>query len=236
MDPLYNFPLIAQDLRPEEYVVQIADSLQYLDAIINDVFKRIDKRIDENTSHTQNLMQRVETCQKKVNKLTNSKKATKVLSGAKYPAMDCFENYKSIFPSGSNKITLNKSSNVDTKFRVLENGKLQEKLEFYHVKVDNPDLYEWLTENQPNSGLGDIPDRIENISSLLLFNSKDFVYTKENVKDFKLQSAKIKSVDVEDKRESSLPAAPFSISNKDQTAKKTVDSYLYSPGMGEVCN
>lgn len=236
MDPLYNFPLIAQDLRPEEYVVQIADSLQYLDAVINDVFQRIDKRIDANVSRTRHVMHRVETCQRKVDKLTNSKKATEVLSGAKYPAMDCFKNYESIFKSGSNKLTIKRSSDINTKFRVLDNGKLQEKLEFYHVRVDNPDLYEWLTENQPSSGLGSVPAHIENVSSLLMFNSKEFVYAKENVKDLKLQSAKIKSANVEDKQESLLPAAPFSISNKDQTAKKTVDSYLYSPGMGEVCS
>lgn len=113
---------------------------------------------------------------------------------------------------------------------------VKEKLEFYHVKVDNLDLYEWLSENQPNNGLGDIPLQIEHINSLLLFNGKEFVYTRANNKDAQKLSSKSMPLCAEDKRETFLAAAPFSISNRDQAGKKTTDSYLYSPGMGEVNN
>lgn len=126
MDALYNFPLIAQDLRQEEYVIQVADSLQYLTSIVDDIFQKINKRIDENTSRTQDIVQRVAICRMKVEKLTSTNKATKVLSGAKYPAMDCFKNYKTVFSSGSNQVTINRNAgNIKSKLGVFDNGKLQ---------------------------------------------------------------------------------------------------------------
>jgi len=52
---------------------------------------------------------------------------------------------------------------------------LQEKLQFYHVKVSNKHLHRNL-EITPDEGLGSLPRDLDSVSSLLLFNTSENPY------------------------------------------------------------
>jgi len=76
--PVYLVPVIQQDLRQEETILQIADALDYLDQVVNDIFNRVQSRIEESKVKLEKLRKRESLAKLKVEKLTGSSKATKV--------------------------------------------------------------------------------------------------------------------------------------------------------------
>lgn len=76
--PVYLVPVIQQDLRQEETILQIADALDYLDQVVNDIFGRVQSRIEESKAKLEKLRKRESLAKLKVEKLTGSSKATKV--------------------------------------------------------------------------------------------------------------------------------------------------------------
>lgn len=81
----------------EESILQIAETLDNLNGIVDDVFARLTLRIERNMDRTEHLKRRIETSKSKVEKLTGMQKAIKVFSSAKYPASIVHRNYKSVF-------------------------------------------------------------------------------------------------------------------------------------------
>jgi WAS family protein 1 len=77
-NPLYSVPIIQQDLRQEETILQISDALDYLDQVVRDIFARVESRIMESKAKLENLHERASVARLKVEKLTGSSKATKV--------------------------------------------------------------------------------------------------------------------------------------------------------------
>lgn len=75
---LYSVPVIQQDLRQEETILQIADALDYLDQVVKDIFIRVESRIVESKARLEVLHKRASLAKMKVQKLTGSSKATKV--------------------------------------------------------------------------------------------------------------------------------------------------------------
>jgi WAS family protein 1 len=75
---LYSVPVIQQDLRQEETILQIANALDYLDQVVKDIFTRIESRIVESKARLEILHKRASLAKMKVEKLTGSSKATKV--------------------------------------------------------------------------------------------------------------------------------------------------------------
>ena len=132
---VYNVPGISLDLRTEETVHQIVDSLAYLDQVANDVFSRIHNRVAENQSRLQKINDRVNLTQAKVDKIKGSNKATKVFASAKYPAPDVNEVYPTAFKHESD-IHSPKRPNyrVTSKHRVVDDELMREKLQYYSIK------------------------------------------------------------------------------------------------------
>ena len=132
---VYNVPGISLDLRTEETVHQIVDSLAYLDQVANDVFSRIHNRVAENQSRLQKINDRVNLTQAKVDKIKGSNKATKVFASAKYPAPDVTEVYPTAFKHESD-IHSPKRPNyrVTSKHRVVDDELMREKLQYYSIK------------------------------------------------------------------------------------------------------
>jgi WAS family protein 1 len=75
---LYSVPVIQQDLRQEETILQIANALDYLDQVVKDIFARVESRIVESKARLEILHKRASLAKMKVEKLTGSSKATKV--------------------------------------------------------------------------------------------------------------------------------------------------------------
>lgn len=97
MDGIYKVNLIASDLSIEETILQIADTLDNLNGIVDDVFSRILTRIQQNMQRTSKINERIDHSRAKVEKLTGMQKAIKVFSSAKYPASIKHEHYRSVF-------------------------------------------------------------------------------------------------------------------------------------------
>lgn len=97
MEGIYKVNLIPSDLSTEETVLQIADTLDNLNGIVEDVFTRLMSRINQNMEKTAKLNERIEISRNKVEKLTGMQKAIKVFSGAKYPASIKYEHFESVF-------------------------------------------------------------------------------------------------------------------------------------------
>ena len=168
----FNIPNVPPDLRREETVHQIADSLNYLDQVANEVFKRIGNKLSENRTRLQKVNDRITLAQAKVDKIKGSNKATKVFASAKYPAGDNLEEYELIFPrQGSNGLTEIKRPHyrVASKHKGLDDKSLKEKLQFYnvHLKLKRKD------DASQRDGLGGLPKSVPSVSSLLLFNTSE---------------------------------------------------------------
>lgn len=168
----FNIPNVPPDLRREETVHQIADSLSYLDQVANEVFKRISNKLNENRTRLQRVNDRISLAQAKVDKIKGSNKATKVFASAKYPVSEDLEEYGLIFPlQSSNGLREIKRPHyrVSSKHKGLDDKSLKEKLQFYnvHLKLKHKN------DASQRDGLGGLPKSIPSISSLLLFNTSE---------------------------------------------------------------
>ena len=166
----YNVPLIQPDLRREEMILQIADALDYLDKVSNDIFNRISNKVTENRQKLQSINERINTAQAKVDHIKGSKKAIKVFSSAKYPAADSLDSYTSAFKDQNNlKEIRHPHRHIQSKHQSLDDRALKEKLQFYnvHLKIRQKD------NDDSGEGLGSLPSNLSSVSSLLLYNTRE---------------------------------------------------------------
>ena len=169
----YNIPGVPPDLRREETVQQIADSLEYLDKVASEVFLRVTKRVADNRARLQKVNDRVSLAQARVDKIKGSNKATKVFASAKYPAQDAMEEYQMLFPlDGVNGMMEVKRPHykVNTKHKVVDDKTLRDKLQFYNVHLNTDKKRK---EGHQDDGLGGLPKALPSVSSLLLFNTSE---------------------------------------------------------------
>lgn len=76
----FSVPLIHNDLRQEESNVQIAAALDSLDEAVNLVFSHINNLINENKTRLAKLQKRSQIVKGKVEKLSGTSRATKVIN------------------------------------------------------------------------------------------------------------------------------------------------------------
>lgn len=167
----YNVPTIPPDLRREETILQIADALEYIDKIANDVFGRISRRVVENKARLQKVNDRVSLAQARVDKLKGSNKATKVFASAKYPAEEEQANYETLFSQTDGlRCVKRKHHKVQSKHPSTDERVLREKLQFFAVHLNTKSKKD--VDNK-GEGLGGLPRAVPSISSLLLFNTSE---------------------------------------------------------------
>ena len=168
---VYSIPIIQPDLRREETIQQIADTLDYLEKISTDIFDRISSRVNENHERLEAINKRLDNAQAKCDQIKNSKKAIKVFSSAKYPAPDTQDVYKSVFDEDHNLAKIRRPGRkLSSRHQSLDSRALKEKLQFYNVQLnvrkDKDGESSW-------EGLGALPRNVDSINSLLLFNTSE---------------------------------------------------------------
>lgn len=168
---VYNIPVIQPDLRREETIQQIADALDYMEKVANDVFDRITARVTDNHTRLEGINKRLDVAQAKVDKIKDTRKAIKVFSSAKYPAPDSHLTYKSVFEGTKDLNQIKRPvRKLISKHQNLDGRALREKLQFYNVQLnirkDRDSESSW-------EGLGGLPKHVESINSLLLFNTSE---------------------------------------------------------------
>lgn len=225
MNPIYNIPVIPQNLQREDTIIQIAEALDYLREVSADILNRVNRRIASNEVYLSNISSRVNLVQKKIDKLSGAKKATQVFSNSKYPAVDVNKRYETIFheekPFPIQRYNVQyKNYNANNKEEPLET------LLFYHVKIKDH------KHSLQFSGLGDIPKDITSVNDLLLFNSSTNPYDKYIISDTLQGSDQSKKEEV--LQSSEIGAAPASILDKNIQMKSVGQSFSYSPNLGQV--
>ncbi|PIO31721.1 hypothetical protein AB205_0118720 [Aquarana catesbeiana] len=227
----YSVPLIQPDLRREETIQQITDTLQHLQTVSNDIFNRILQRVETNRTQLRNINNRVSLAQAKIEKIKGSKKAIKVFSSAKYPAPDRLQEYTSIF-SGAEDLFSEKRPRhkIQSKHRPLDEQALQEKLKYFPVYVSSRAQ----EEEGAEEGLGSLPRNINSASSLLLFNTTENLYKKYVFLDPLAGVVTRTNQATEGEDGDRLFDAPFSITKREQLERQTAENYFYVPDLGQV--
>ncbi|CAH2106678.1 unnamed protein product [Euphydryas editha] len=224
MEGIYKIKIISNDLSMEETVLQIADTLDNLNGIVDDIFTRISDRIKSNTDKTRKLQERIDASRTKVEKLVGMQKAIKVFSSAKYPSAIVHEHYQSIFDTNvynyeTKKVTLSGKSQRQSNAKAI-----QEKLHFFHVKVVEPKA----TKPKQDFDLKAVIDKTSTVGDLLIYNTDESPYLVMPSKT----PAYVPRVNTNIEKEL-LEDAPPSIINKN-LLKREIDEYMYAPGMGMV--
>lgn len=74
----YRMQLLVSDLQHEELIHQVAESLDQLKVVVDDVFTNVERKIAANKSRLAKINERAKLAQVKVDKLKGRKKATQV--------------------------------------------------------------------------------------------------------------------------------------------------------------
>lgn len=229
----YDVPLVLPGLRKEESIFQMVNALEYLRHVSNDVFSKIEKRVEENRDRISAVGKRVNIAQARIDKIRGSKKAIRVFSSAKYPAPDKLEQYTSVHKcDGLNDKPLPGIENnyhVVSKFPKADHESLKDKLQFYNVQLNTTQK----KGDKSDQGLGGLPKDIPSISSLLLFNTTENPYKKYVVLD-PLEGAITKTRKGLDDEEGNLADAPVTITNREQMELLGLTNYFYVPNLGDV--
>ncbi|XP_061494658.1 WASH complex subunit 1-like isoform X2 [Rhineura floridana] len=227
----YSLPLIQPDLRREETIHQIADALQYLQKVSDDIFNRISQRVEASRAQVRAIDERITLAQAKIEKIKGSKKAIKVFSSSKYPAPERLQEYASIFAGAEDPDTQKRQRRkIQSKHRVLDEKTLQEKLKYFPVCV----AAKVHQEDDAEEGLGSLPRNVRSLSSLLLFNTTENLYKKYVFLDPLAGAVTKIHVALATDTEEKLFDAPLSITKRGQLDKQVAENYFYVPNLGQV--
>ena len=177
--------LVSSDLSHQETILQIVDALDHLDKVTDDVFSKIQAKIDQNASRLKNLNSRVDIADKKVKNLAEmNKKAVCMYSSAKYPEGNILQDYVSAFKDLDT--TIKKSTDVkikrpDFNLKGLDNRDINEKRRYFHLAVKKKPSASQNLEEHPDLRL---PSRdTKSALSFTIFNTAENPYGKRQ-KDF----------------------------------------------------
>ncbi|KAI6652289.1 WAS protein family-like protein 1-like [Oopsacas minuta] len=187
----YDMPLISSGLRQEEFIRQMVDSLEYLEAVSSDIFNLISISVSEQKDKLIDINNRINTAEAKVEKLkTSSSRGTVVYSVPKYPAPPVLEDQRPIFSKvedGICKVRRSKGEIV-SKLEPANDHHIKESTAYYILPADVWPSESELMEGgfkhkfkknknlEDNEGLGSLPRYLPSVSSLMLFNTSENPY------------------------------------------------------------
>ncbi|XP_065833305.1 WASH complex subunit 1-like [Oscarella lobularis] len=244
----YNVPILLPDLRREESLCQIADTLDYLEHVANDIFNKISSRVAEQRDRLAAVNSRVNLAQARIQKVKGSTKATRVFSSAKYPAPTQIDTAKTIYDDQSKKSgdlasVRRCTRRYDSKPVGVDDRTVRDKRHFTAFAFDVDRLKEERAaaaaprfqddDEASGEGLGRLPTVIPSVSSLLLFNTAENPYKKYVILD-PLAGVSTKTRKIVEQEGLGIGDAPTSIVQREEMARLKKESYFYMPEIGEV--
>ena len=197
----YDVPLVLTDCSAAEALCQAFDNLARLEAVMDDVFSRIQTRIGAEKSHIGKLNERIGVAAKKVSVLSqHPNRVTTVFSAAKYPvghgAVHDYEFATDIAQTtpfiGSGTDTRLARDDLSDEERFYANTsrsvhRMTREARFSHAPpCDTSGLFTVLSKarltrtehvsDEAAEGLGRLPAYLPSVSSVLLFNSDQNPY------------------------------------------------------------
>ncbi|UYV69737.1 hypothetical protein LAZ67_7000533 [Cordylochernes scorpioides] len=167
----YQLHLVPPDLRPEEMYLQIADALEHLEAITEDIFARVSSRVENYRARVSNIADRARTAQAQIDKIRGSSKAIRVFSSYKYPGPEVLEDYTSFLANGPELVPpVRTPYKVHSRHVGPDEATLKEKLQFNTL---HPAERIRAPAGLGEEGLGRLPRHLESVSTLLLFNTAE---------------------------------------------------------------
>lgn len=261
----YNIPTISHDLTREESIAQIANTLEYLDHVCNDVFSRIGGSIEDARNKIKSFDERINLIDLKISKIKGSNKAIQICSSGKYPVNienddipkdaedpdNFYEAVKFIEFKSKHNTKLNFLNNIDkkvqlkhklhkyaTQYQPLDELMFKDKFKEFSVdKVFKYDSTNLKDLSNLNAGLGNIlSDRIESITSLLLFNTAQHPYKQANIRNplGDLDTKKKKNLFDQSDAQNDIYEAPQSILKGEQMDAVKREDIGFKPKLGDV--
>jgi len=165
-------PLLPYDLGYEETILQLIKSLDCLDKVVECVYEHVRSNINSQKLEIVKLSDKLNNVANKVQLLSNTKKSIQIYSSSKYPATHLQKDYEYSY---NFEIKSDITDNIQVTHQICASKDPTDKLKFYHVDDENKKL----SKNKDiiqMKGLGRLPDDVNYINSLLLFNSNENLY------------------------------------------------------------
>lgn len=165
-------PLLPYDLGYEETILQLIKSLDCLDKVVECVYKHVRGNINSQKLEIVKLSEKLNNITNRVQLLSNTKKSIQVYCSSKYPATHLQKDYEYSYDF---EIKSDITDNIQVDHQICVSNNPADKLKFYHVDDESKKLSKNKNVIQMK-GLGKLPDGVNYINSLLLFNSNENLY------------------------------------------------------------
>ena len=236
----YEVSLTHNDISIDETYQDVVHSLLQLSKTINDIYNRIDKRIDNEKERLNVINNRIAICNSKVLLVRGSNKATTVFSTSKFPSSKSLPLYPTLFTQVSENPDVYRPIDDDVQYfaanpkdsplyhKELMN-EVQNLLSRFNTVGTDMDRIEMIMEEK---GLGSLPYSIESVGSLLLFNSDINPYKNYQTLDNLLSAGKSREDKVSGSRV--LASAPTTLLTGDALPDIDVPDISFKPELGQL--
>lgn len=239
---LYEVFVVQPDLRHEETIIQAVNSLSYLQTVINEVFDKIDSRIEKNERKITELNSRLDRVNAKGQQLIGMRQAIKIVSPAEYVSVNCGD-IPMTFGTDDQRAIQPPNTHYQVKSPLDPIGRRAtvDKLKFFHVRPPSSGNRSSAAMLSFDMGLGAAPAYIDSIDTYLLFNEPANIYTNYKQADQMRRTRKNKAPSSSRSQADGagdgdkLEPAPLSISNRKLVQKRPKEELLfYSPVANEA--
>lgn len=164
-------PLLPYDLGYEETILQLIKSLDCLDKVVERVYEHVRDNMHAQKLEISKLNGKLNDITDKVHRLSNSKKSVQIYSSSKYPAAHCQKDYQYSYDFDVRSDIV---ENIQVAHNLCATRDPSNKLKFY--TVNNENIISMNKDLCKAKGLGNLPNDVKYINSLLLFNSNENLY------------------------------------------------------------
>lgn len=218
---LHELFLIRPDLRHQETIIQTANCLERLTNVINEVFDRIDHRVEKNCDRIKSLNSRSSAVRKKIDSLMGINKAITIFSPVRFPTVLNINKNLSVEKIQTEKHVEKPDLHfIDgIKFAAIPRRLINDKSKFYYVDKCNRsyDCYE------------SFPYYTETIDSLLLFNTQKNMYSKHHISSDSPMHKKKSTDEPVSSDIVRMEPSPLPTLNRNMSTRKVKEDLFYTP-------
>ncbi|XP_053683515.1 WASH complex subunit 1 [Sabethes cyaneus] len=175
----YNIPTIDPDLRHEETILNAINVFEFLNEVIEDVFGKVNQRIEKNRQRLRQIDARIEKVNSSVARLKDTKEAIVIYSPCRYPGADLDTTVLPTF-TNQNGIRMRENEFTLRDRPYVPAHSYQEKIQFYHVKSPS-DRHRIFSFDNPRRNRSE--ERVKFVDSILMFNSREFAIEYKGIAD-----------------------------------------------------
>ena len=238
----YEVAIVNADVELSETLLDVFYNLERLEATIGDIFGRVERRIGDERVRLDQINNRIATCHGKVNDIRGSKKATTVFSTAKFPAPKKLPAYPTLFSQMAHMSPVHRQADEETRYfpadpekSLVGNNEATDDnlLLLTRLNVHGSDMerVEFVMEDE---GLGPVPEKVDYVGSLLLFNSAINPYKNYTTLDNLVSSGRAGKEDIAVAK--GLASAPATMTNGDLLPDIQGIDLTFKPEMGQMAD